>query len=122
MRISDWSSDVCSSDLAMQPSLYRRYNIAGITPGDDYAAMRQVLTRRFSRVADGQAEMPTVVLIDGGTGQVEIARTVFVELGLDTSTIVGGSKGVGRTVGLGNLVFTDGRAPLAPGTQVATLC
>src|SRR5690606_6753463 len=62
----------------MQPSLYRRYNIAGITPGDDYAAMRQVLTRRFSRVADGQAEMPSIVLIDGGKGQVEVARQVFV--------------------------------------------
>src|SRR3546814_11385436 len=61
----------------MQPSLYRRYNIAGIMPGDDYAAMRQVLTRRFSRVADGQAELPGVVLIDGGKGPVEVARPVF---------------------------------------------
>jgi len=57
----------------MQPSLYRRYNIAGITPGDDYAAMRQVLTRRFSRVADGLATMPDIVIIDGGKGQVAVA-------------------------------------------------
>src|SRR5690606_34622099 len=56
---------------AMQPSLYRRYNIAGITPGDDYAAMRQVLNRRFARVAEGLAELPDIVLIDGGKGQVE---------------------------------------------------
>lgn len=105
----------------MQPSLYRRYNIAGITPGDDYAAMRQVLTRRFSRVADGLAQMPDIVLIDGGKGQVEVARQVFVELGLETRTIVGVSKGEGRKVGLETLVFADEREPVALGVESPAL-
>jgi excinuclease ABC subunit C len=70
---------------AMQNGEYRRYNINGITPGDDYAAMRQVLMRRYEKVAGGDGVMPDVVLVDGGKGQVEMARQVFAELGLDIS-------------------------------------
>jgi excinuclease ABC subunit C len=106
---------------AMQPSLYRRFNIAGITPGDDYAAMRQALNRRYAKAADDPALMPSIVLIDGGKGQVEIARQVFVELGLDVGTIVGVKKGDHRKVGLETLVFVDGRPPVALGVESAAL-
>jgi excinuclease ABC subunit C len=106
---------------AMQPSLYRRFNIAGITPGDDYAAMRQALNRRYARAADDPTLMPSIVLIDGGKGQVEIARQVFVELGLDVGVIVGVKKGDHRKVGLETLVFVDGRPPVALGVESAAL-
>lgn len=169
---------------AMQPSQYRRFNVEGVQGGDDYAAMRQVLTRRYARLAEavaagraddgggegavqgavqGAAEdaagsaaaraeasvagsaaataasrpavppararrslrtaarMPDLVLIDGGRGQVGVAREVFEELGLDVGLIVGVEKGEGRKVGREELVFADGRPKVALGHDSAAL-
>ncbi|MDP2367874.1 excinuclease ABC subunit UvrC [Rhodoferax sp.] len=118
----------------MQSAEYRRFNIEGITPGDDYAAMRQVLERRYGKLAQvlqaAQASgepttvsgrLPDLVLVDGGRGQVSMAREVFEQLGLNLSLIVGVEKGEGRKVGLEELVFADGRDKVYLGHDSAAL-
>jgi excinuclease ABC subunit C len=105
----------------MDSSRYRRFNIEGVTPGDDYAAMRQVLQRRYMPVARGEAPLPTIVLVDGGRGQVHMAKDIFNELGLPISVIVGVAKGEGRKTGLETLIFADGREPLVLGGESPAL-
>lgn len=109
----------------MQNAQYRRYNIDDITPGDDYAAMRQVLLRRYTKLAEAarhnEARLPDLVLVDGGKGQVSMARQVFEELGLDLGLIAGVEKGDGRKVGLEELVFADGREKVQLGSESAAL-
>jgi excinuclease ABC subunit C len=90
---------------AMQPGEYRRYNITGITPGDDFAAMRDVLTRRYQKLAAGEGVLPDVVLIDGGVGQVGVALSVLEEVGLASLTVVGVAKGEERKPGLETLII-----------------
>jgi excinuclease ABC subunit C len=84
---------------------YRRYNIAGITPGDDYAAMRQALERRFRRVREEAGPLPDVLLIDGGRGQVHEALRVLADLGIDAVQVIGVAKGPDRKVGLEELLI-----------------
>ena len=145
------ASCVVYENHGMQSAQYRRFNIEGIIGGDDYAAMRQVLTRRYARLAEavaagktdeaeaapsqpapaeepaaakpkrGAARLPDLVLVDGGRGQVAMAREVFDELGLDVSLIVGVEKGEGRKVGLEELVFADGRPKVYLGHDSAAL-
>ncbi len=130
------ASCVVYENHAMRSDQYRRFNIEGVTGGDDYAAMRQVLMRRYAKLAEviakvvtdrqgsatgGRTRLPDLVLIDGGRGQVSVAREVFDELGLDVTRIVGVEKGEGRKVGLEELVFADGRAKVQLAADSAAL-
>lgn len=96
----------------MQNSEYRRYNITGITPGDDYAAMKDVLTRRYRKVAAGEGKLPDLVFIDGGKGQLGIAVEVMREVGLTDIVLIGIAKGEERKPGLEQMFFADRDTPL----------
>ncbi len=91
---------------------YRRFNIEGVQDGDDYAAMRQALSRRYRRLARGEGQMPKVLVLDGGSAQVKVAVSVLTELGIvhgpDGLVIIGVSKGPGRRPGLESFTLHDG--------------
>ena len=101
------ASCVVYDRAAMQPAEYRRFNIAGIEPGDDYAAMRQALERRYRRIVEGEGKIPELLLIDGGKGQVGVASRVLTELGINDVVLVGVAKGEERKPGMEQLVLPD---------------
>lgn len=140
------ASCVVYDNLDMRTSQYRRYNISGITPGDDYAAIRQAMMRRYQKLAEGTAGglleggedklagtalsaavgakgdvavRPDLILIDGGLGQLHVAMQVMQDLGLDDLALVGVAKGVERKAGLEQLIFPDGRARQLPSDDPA---
>ena len=101
-------------------SQYRRYNIAGIEPGDDYAAMHQALERRFRRALEEGGVVPDVLLIDGGKGQLAQARAVLGDLGVAGVALVGVAKGEERRAGHEALLLADGRE-VRPGPESPAL-
>jgi excinuclease ABC subunit C len=106
------ASCVVYDNAAMQSSEYRRYNITGVKPGDDYGAMRQVLDRRYRKIVEGEGKLPDLILIDGGKGQVNAAFQVLGELGLSDLPMVGVAKGEERKPGLEQLIFPERDEPL----------
>jgi excinuclease ABC subunit C len=102
---------------------YRRFNISGIQPGDDYAAMYQALTRRYKRVRDGEITAPDVLLIDGGKGQLAEAAKVLEELGVAGVTLIGVAKGADRRPGQEQLFLLGRDTPtiLAPDSRALHL-
>ncbi len=97
---------------ALKPSEYRRYNVANPTPGDDYAALRAALTRRYGKLAAGEGKLPDLLLIDGGRGQLNVALAVLGELGLGDLPMLGVAKGEARKPGQEQLFLPDEREPL----------
>jgi excinuclease ABC subunit C len=91
---------------------YRRFNITGVTPGDDYGALRQALERRYTRIRDGEIPKPDLLLIDGGLGQISQVHEVLVGLGFDEEvTLVGVAKGPDRKPGQERLFIHGASAP-----------
>lgn len=94
-------------------SAYRRFNIEGITPGDDYAAMHQAVTRRFKRIKNHEITAPDILFIDGGEGaQVAAAQKALIELDINNVMIVGVSKGPDRKAGMEKMIVVDQEQPL----------
>jgi excinuclease ABC subunit C len=96
---------------AMQNSEYRRYNVKGVQPGDDYGAMRFALEKRYRKLADGEGKTPDLILIDGGLGQLNAARQVMADMGLHQVPMIGVAKGVERQAGMEQLVFPNEPEP-----------
>jgi excinuclease ABC subunit C len=103
------ASCVVYDKFSMQNKDYRRYNIKNITPGDDYAAMREVLTRRYTKMVSEDALKPDLILIDGGKGQFSIAKEVIDEIGMEDTFLVGVSKGVERKAGKEKLIMGNNK-------------
>jgi excinuclease ABC subunit C len=98
-------------------SLYRRYNLKGITPGDDYAAMKQVLTRRYGRLQKEEGNMPGMILIDGGKGQLKQALEVLGEFGLSGIPVMGVAKGKARKAGYEEWILPQPMRSYRPGPE-----
>ncbi|MCX7194545.1 MAG: excinuclease ABC subunit UvrC, partial [Proteobacteria bacterium] len=106
------ASCVVYDNLAMRTTEYRRYNISGITGGDDYAAMRQALFRRYQKLQAGEGKRPDLILIDGGAGQLSVACQVLEQLDLMEIPLMGVAKGVERKPGLEQLLLPQHEKPL----------
>lgn len=106
------ASCVVYQGTGMRRSEYRRFNIQGVGAGDDYAAIRQAVARRYQKLGSGAGVTPTLICIDGGAGQVNVAAAALQELGLAHLPLLGVAKGEARRPGLETLVFADGREPL----------
>ena len=104
------ASCVVYDRMEMRNAEYRRYNITGIEPGDDYGAMRSVLQRRYEKISRGEGVVPDLILIDGGKGQVGVAREVLTELGLSDIYLFGVAKGEERRPGLELLISADAKS------------
>ena len=106
------ASCVVYDNFSMRNNEYRRYNISGITPGDDYAAIRDALNRRYQKIVTGEGQLPDMILIDGGQGQVNAAKQALEELGISDANLLGVAKGEGRKPGLEQLIFPTHKKPL----------
>jgi len=111
---------VCGPEGPLK-SDYRRFNLKGLTPGDDYGGMRQAVSRHFARVQKGESPMPDVLLIDGGEGQLQAAREALAALGIEPPVTVGVAKGADRRVGQERLFLAGREAPLILNADSAAL-